>query len=454
MKIVIPANIHEFSYHFTRSGYKLYLVGGAVRNFALNIQPKDWDFATDATPDQVMRIFKKVIPTGIDHGTVTVLFKQQSYEVTTLRIDGDYTDNRRPDVVTFTSLIQEDLARRDFTINAMAYCIDSTSFHDPFGGLADIDKKLIRTVGNPDLRFQEDSLRIMRGARLSSQLGFSLEEKTKNSMKALSSNLHNVSAERYRDELQKIITSANPCLGLVCCKEISAFNYWLPEFLETNDSLFYHLIGTLDVLQKVPGHFPLYVLLAGLFHDIAKPRCLTISDQGDIHFPRHDQIGSEMTRQILERLKFPKKIIEKSCYLISQHMFDHRLYQNPSAMRRFLSNHGYETTKELISLRIADIQSKNSKPTIAIEEVLLFADEIENQHKTYKNNFTLKDLHINGKDLIQILGIKSGKLIGVILDELLESVIDDPELNSKEKLLDISIKIYKNKYEHYMKNHD
>jgi tRNA nucleotidyltransferase (CCA-adding enzyme) len=462
MKITIPTVIHEFSAHFAKSGFKLYLVGGAVRNFALNIQPKDWDFATDATPDQVIGLFYKVIPTGINHGTVTVLFKQHSFEVTTLRIDGIYSDNRRPDAVVFTPSIQEDLARRDFSINAMAYCIQSATFHDPFGGLADIDKKIIRTVGNPRLRFSEDALRIMRGARFSSQLNFSIDCETLQSMKELSINLQQVSAERFRDEFQKIISSAHPRIGISCCMEIGAFNYWIPELLESQnflisdhpdiqiDSILNHLISTLEVLQRVPGHFSLSMILAGLFHDIGKPRCYVQHESGKISFPRHDHVGAVITRLILERLKFPRKIIDQVFYLIDNHMFDHRIYQNFSAMRRFLAKHGYETSKQLIALRIADIQSKTSSYSSSIDEVIMFAEELDRQYNTFKNQLTLKDLPINGSDIQQVLQIPPGKMIGIILQELFECVLDDPDMNSRDALLALTEEIYKQKYKGFM----
>lgn len=458
MKIKIPSVIHEFSSYFAKSGFKLYLVGGAVRNFALNIQPKDWDFATDATPDQVMSLFHKVIPTGINHGTVTVLFKQHSFEVTTLRIDGNYSDNRRPDAVVFTPSIHEDLARRDFSINAMAYCIQTSTFHDPFGGLADIDKKIIRTVGDPRLRFSEDSLRIMRGARFSSQLNFSIDFETLQSMKELSINLQQVSAERFRDEFQKIISSPHPRTGIRCCMEIGAFNYWIPELIESfeflisdhsdaqGSSVFDHLVSTLEVLQKVPGHFSLSMVLAGFFHDIGKPRCFVKHETGKISFPRHDRIGAEITRSILERLKFPRKIIDQVYYLVDNHMFDHRIYQNSSAIRRFLAKHGYDISKQLIALRIADIQSKTTTHSTSLDEVIMFADELDRQYNTYKHQLTLKDLPINGSDIQKLLQLPPSKLIGVILQELFECVLDDPGMNSRDTLLILCKNIYEQKY--------
>ena len=302
-----------------------YIVGGSVRDFKIGIsEPKDYDITTNALPEEIIKIFDKTIPTGIQHGTVTVMINGQGYEVTTYRIDGEYLDNRRPEGVTFVSNLKEDLARRDFTINALAFN-EENGLIDYFGGIEDLNSKIIRAVGEPNKRFQEDALRMLRAIRFAARLDFHIEEKTLNGIKTNCNLILNVSNERIRDELCKILISDNPSKALRLLEETKILALILPElqaavgFNQQNPhhdkDIFEHILA---VVENCPAKLNLRV--AGLLHDIAKPQCFTIDKEGIGHFYGHDRKGAVLSEQILRRLKFDNESISKISTLVKEHM--------------------------------------------------------------------------------------------------------------------------------------
>lgn len=458
-KIKIPLVLTKMNSVFEKNGYKAFLVGGAVRDVFMNKEASDWDIATDATPEQVISIFHKVIPTGIAHGTVTVHFMGEQIEVTTFRIEKGYSDGRHPDSVIYASDIEEDLSRRDFTINAMAISLKDGSLVDPFNGLQDIKKKIIKTVGTPYDRFSEDGLRPIRGIRFASQLNFKIEEET---FKAICDEnilniTKNISIERFRDELIKLLKSEKPSVGLKLMETSGVMKIFLPELLECRNCIQkdirgYHVFDVLDHNYYACDGSPkdkLNLRLASLFHDIGKPASKTITktEHGEIYnFFNHEKYSEKITRQLMTRLKFPNSLIDNVCHLILNHMFHYESTWKKPAIRRFIVRVKEENIDDLFDLRLSDMYGKYNMPiqikeSAACDLLIEFKDRI---NEVLKENtaFTLKSLAINGNELIQN-GIPKGKIIGYILNNLLETVLDDPELNQKEKLLEIAKNIYK-----------
>lgn len=460
-KIKIPEILQKMNAIFEQNGYDAYLVGGAVRDVLMKKKPSDWDVTTNATPEQVKKIFKKVIPTGIQHGTVTVHFMGKEIEVTTFRTESDYSDGRHPDKVSFTRNLNEDLSRRDFTMNAIAASLKDGKLCDPFEGQKDIKRKTIKTVGNAEERFFEDGLRPIRAIRFSAQLGFKIEEKT---LKAISEQkiqekTKSVSLERFRDELLKLLKAEKPSDGLKIMEKTGILHIFMPEFDECrncvqSDFRGFHEFDVLDHLfyscDGAPKEKP-NVRLAALLHDIGKPKAKKIiqTKAGEtITFYRHEQFSSEIARKLLFRLKFSNAEIENICHLIENHMFNYEPSWKDSAVRRFLVKVGKENVDDLFDLRLADIYGMHNKPvrihdSLVCKLLIEFKDRIEKEES--KNSaLSLKSLAVNGKDLMQI-GIPSGKELGSILNELFETVLEDPTQNNKETLLRIAKKIYENR---------
>lgn len=457
-KIKIPVILQKMNNIFEKNGFKAYLVGGAVRDMFMNKEASDWDVATDATPEQVISAFKKVIPTGIAHGTVTVHFMGEEIEVTTFRIEQGYSDGRHPDKVSYASDIEEDLSRRDFTMNAIAVSLKDGSIVDPFNGKADIKNKVIRSVGNPLERFNEDGLRPIRAIRFASQLGFEIET---NTLQAISNEkvlqkTSTISIERFRDELVKLLKSPKPSVGLKLLESTNIMKLFLPELLEgrnciQNDVRGYHVFDVLDhnfySCDGAPVH-KVNVRLAALLHDIGKPasKVVKVTDEGEIYnFFSHEKYSETIARKLLTKLRFSNNEINNVCHLIENHMFHYEESWSDAAIRRFVVRVKPENIEDLIDLRLADMYGKYNMP-IQIKEsnacdlLIQLQDRIK---KIQEENsaFTLKSLAVNGKDLMEI-GIPSGKLIGKILDSLLETVLDDPKQNSKDVLLNIAKKLY------------
>lgn len=457
-KIKIPVILQKMNNIFEKNGFKAYLVGGAVRDMFMNKEASDWDVATDATPEQVISAFKKVIPTGIAHGTVTVHFMGEEIEVTTFRIEQGYSDGRHPDKVSYASDIEEDLSRRDFTMNAIAVSLKDGSIVDPFNGKADIKNKVIRSVGNPLERFNEDGLRPIRAIRFASQLGFEIET---NTLQAISNEkvlqkTSTISIERFRDELVKLLKSPKPSVGLKLLESTNIMKLFLPELLEgrnciQNDVRGYHVFDVLDhnfySCDGAPVH-KVNVRLAALLHDIGKPasKVVRVTDAGEIYnFFSHEKYSETIARKLLTKLRFSNNEINNVCHLIENHMFHYEESWSDAAIRRFVVRVKPENIEDLIDLRLADMYGKYNMP-IQIKEsnacdlLIQLQDRIK---KIQEENsaFTLKSLAVSGKDLMEI-GIPSGKLIGKILDSLLETVLDDPKQNSKDVLLNIAKNLY------------
>ena len=450
MKIKIDPVLKDFYSHFEKAGFKAYLVGGAVRDIFLHKSASDWDVATNATPQDVMKLFKTVIPTGFEHGTVTVHFRGAEIEVTTFRTESGYSDGRHPDSVNYAATIEEDLARRDFTINAIAADLKDGTIVDPYCGRRDIKKKIIRTVGNSHERFMEDGLRPVRCLRFATKLDFSIEKYTYSeiSNNEVQKKIASISVERFRDEFEKILSAVKPSIGLRLMEQTGILNIFIPELLVCrcciqSDYRKFHDFDVLDHLFYACDGAPadkLNVRLAALFHDIGKPACKKILNE-TITFYNHDKIGAEQTAQILTRLKFPNAIIDNACHLIRQHMFLYEPNWTVAAVRRFIIRVGKENLNDLYDLRIADIYGMHNQKvdfrfSQSIELLIELKDRIADELE--KNNaMSLKDLAVNGSDLIEA-GFEKGKMLGIILNHLLDCVIEDPEMNTKEKLLEVA----------------
>lgn len=436
MNIDIPNKVKFIIDKFYENNYEAFMVGGCIRDSLLLKEPKDYDIATSASPTVTESLFDKTIPTGIKHGTITVLIDTEPFEVTTYRVEGEYKDNRRPDEISFVTDIKDDLSRRDFTINAFAYN-SKEGLKDYFNGLEDLKNKIIRTVGNSDKRFNEDALRIMRAIRFAAQLDFDIEEMTLDGIKKNKELLRNISAERIRDELCKLLLSDNPRRGLILLKDCGILNIIIPELLPLigfdqknkyhHEDIFNH---TLSVVENTPND--LILRLSALFHDIGKPDCFFIDDDGNGRFFGHNTRSEEIARNILNRLRFDNKTIKSVCILIREHM---NVLDNASnlAIKRLINRVSKENIYSLLKLQKADILSLKD-PNIALYKVSDMKNKIDNIINS-DTPLTVKDLDIDGEKLINELKIKPGKLIGDILNYLLELVLKNPELNNYHSLL-------------------
>lgn len=437
MTIQLPEKVKRIIDTLQVHGYEAYAVGGCVRDSILGRVPDDWDITTSATPLETKALFSRTFDTGIEHGTITVLLDKDAFEVTTYRVDGKYEDSRHPSEVTFTRNLREDLLRRDFTINAMAYN-DKEGLVDIFGGIDDIKTGTIRCVGNAHERFGEDALRILRAVRFAAQLGFSIEEETKKGIVELAPTLENISAERIQVEIIKMLTSPNPGM-MRTAYELGITKVILPEFdalMETTQETPHHkyTVGehTLKALEYVRADKILRLTM--LLHDIAKPIMKTVDENGRAHFKKHDIEGSEMTKQILRRLKFDNDTMHKVVKLVLYH--DYRMPAEPKNVRRAMNKIGEELFPYYLEVRKADTlaqsEYKQEEKLQNITEVAqCYRDIIEK-----KECVSLKSLAITGTDLIAN-GMKPGKEIGEVLNALLEIVLEHPEYNTKEKLLEL-----------------
>ena len=453
MKIKIDKVLKDFYSHFERAGFKAYLVGGAVRDIFLHKKPHDFDVATNATPQDVIKLFRTVIPTGFEHGTVTVHFEGLEIEVTTFRTESGYSDGRHPDSVNYAATIEEDLSRRDFTINAIAADLKNGKIVDPFGGRKDIKRKIIRTVGNDHERFMEDGLRPVRCIRFASKLGFSIEKYTFSELSEsdIKKKISSISIERFRDEFKKILACEKPSSGLKLLMQTGMMEIFIPEFLKCNgcvqsDERGFHDFDVLTHLFYSCDGAPndkLNVRLAALFHDIGKPDTKKLIDE-NITFYNHEKIGAEIAKDILVRLKFPNAVVENVCHLIREHMFNYTPDWTVPAVRRFIIRVGQENLEDLFDLRLADMYGMHNVPIVykynaAINLLVELKDRIADELEK-KNALSLKDLAIDGNDLIQA-GFEKGKKLGLILNHLLNCVIEDPQMNTREKLLEVAASI-------------
>ncbi|MBN2651656.1 MAG: HD domain-containing protein [Spirochaetales bacterium] len=444
MRYKINKDVKEFADIFYKNGFRCYLVGGAVRNLVGGFGLTDMDFTTNATPEQVMKLFRSVIPTGIKHGTVTVLFKGQKFEVTTFRIDEVYTDGRRPDSIAYTDDLSLDLQRRDFTINSIALDLKSFKLFDPNNGKKDIKQKIIKAIGEPKRRFDEDGLRILRCFRFSAQLGFEIEAATFDAARECRNNLKSISFERIRDELKKIILSPLPSQTFISLHKAGILEIILPELdncwgVEQKGyhkfDVFLHSVYACDFASNFPEH----VKIAALLHDIGKPAMRKVKEDGVATFHMHERKSADLARKLMGRLKFSNSEIQAVTHLIENHMFHYTQDWTDSAVKRFIGRVGIENIDDLFALREADKFGMDLKrPDMSLiwelkQRIRKIIDE--------GNPFSIKDLKINGSDLIAA-GIEPGPQIGEILNYLLEAVIDDAALNSHEVLVDLGKKFY------------
>lgn len=459
--IAIPSELKKVNEIFKANGFKAYLVGGAVRDILRQKQGHDWDLATNATPQQVMKIFRRVIPTGIAHGTVTIHILGKEIETTTFRTESDYSDGRHPDKIQYAATIEEDLSRRDFTINAIAADLEDGHLVDPFGGQEDIKKKIIRTVGSPLDRFGEDGLRPVRAIRFAGQLGFSIDGAT---MEAL----HNpdvlkktasISVERFRDEWCKMLVLEKPSVCLRLLEETGILDLFIPEFKECRgcqqkDSRGYHDFDVADHIFYATDGAPkesLTVRLAAFYHDIGKPdvrKMEMVNGLEVIHFHNHETKSAQKALKSMTALKFSNEYIKKVCHLVQQHMFYYESCWSDAAVRRFLIRVGRESFDDLIDLHIADIYGKYNTPLVegspAYMNIVELKKRVEKCIET-KSVMGLKDLAVGGNDLIAA-GIPSGKHLGAILNELFETVTDSPDMNDREKLLNLAKNIWTTRF--------
>ncbi len=442
-KVPVPAILKDFSRFFTVNGFQVFLVGGAVRDLFLEKKAEDWDVATNALPEEVATLFKRIIPTGIEHGTVTIPFREKMIECTTFRTETGFSDGRRPDSVSFHSTIEEDLARRDFTMNAIAVSLPEGNIVDPFGGRTDIKAGIIRSVGNAAERFSEDGLRPLRAVRFASQLGFMIDGPTLSAIEPALPVTSRVARERIRDELIKILVSPVPSKALRFMEITRLLRLILPELaacrgieqkgMHRHDVLD-HLLASCDAAKPVN----LELRLAALLHDIGKPRVRAIGPDGQYTFHNHEAESERITASIMERLRFSLKTQKKVCHLVSQHMFHYESTWTDAAVRRFIVRVGLDHITDLFALRRADstgINGTSADPLLLAE----FQDRIDSLLEM-EHAFKLKDLKVNGNDLLAA-GLTAGPQTGLILNELLEAVLEDPSLNTRERLLEIGREI-------------
>jgi putative nucleotidyltransferase with HDIG domain len=464
----LPEEIIILANKFAKSNFHLYLVGGPVRDLKLGRQTKDWDFTTDATPEQVLDMFPQgfyantfgtvvisrkslILPTN----TPRISNKKSDYseeaflemtgdvfDITTMRKESGYQDSRHPTQLEWTTDILEDLGRRDFTINAMA--IDVTTGQlgeiiDPFQGKADLNNHLIKAVGDPIIRFKEDALRLMRAIRFATQLHFTIEENTLNAIQQNAQLIKNISWERIRDELFKILSAEDPYRGIILLRETALLQIILPELERCfgvmqegpkHDRIYDIGDHSLLSLKNCPSPNPL-VRFAALIHDVGKPDTYGTQEDGNVTFYAHDVVGARIAKKIGERLRLSRKQIDKLEILVRYHMFTVTEEQTDSAIRRFIRNIGVENIDDMIAVRIADRLGGGTETAVSwrMEEFRKRIDQI------LEKPFSISDLKINGTDIMEITGLKPSREVGDILQKLFEEVLEDNQKNDRDFLL-------------------
>lgn len=444
-KLTIPEEVLKVAEGLESAGFEAYLVGGCVRDLIIGRTPKDWDITTNATPEKIQEIFPETFYENV-YGTVGVVGESEDptlkiIEVTPYRKEGEYSDARRPDTVEFGVSLEEDLKRRDFTVNAIAYRPKTGELVDQHGGHEDIKKRLIRAVGEPEVRFQEDALRMMRGVRLSAELGFAIEQKTAEAIHKKSEQLGKISKERIRDELIRIIETKEPMQALFVAQKLGLLKHISPSLelgigIDQNQAhsydVFEHLLRALQ--HAADKEWPFIVRLSALFHDVGKPATRRWSEEKkDWTFHGHEVVGARITRKALQELRFPSEIIEKTTNLVRWHMF----FSDPdkitlSAVRRMIANVGKENIWDLLNLRICD-RIGTGRPK---EQPFRFRKYKSMVEEALRDPISVAMLAINGADIMNHLDEKPGPRIGWMLHALLEEVLEDPQKNTKEYLLE------------------
>jgi poly(A) polymerase/tRNA nucleotidyltransferase (CCA-adding enzyme) len=465
--IKIPKEVLKIVETLEKADFEAYPVGGCVRDLFLGKEPKDWDITTNAKPEEIQKIFsgyKKSEPDKLatvyenDFGTVGVKTDSKDdalkiVEVTTFRVEGRYSDSRHPDEVRFAKTVEEDLSRRDFTINAMALEVgggklksESFKIIDPYGGQEDLENKIIKAVGNAEKRFEEDALRMMRAVRLAAQLEFKIEEKTEEAIRGSAHLLKRISKERVRDEFSKAIMCDSAAWGVRMFQNLGLMEYFMPELVEgvgisQNKHHIYtvweHNVLALEYAAK--KNYSFEIRIASLLHDVGKPRAKK-GEGVESTFYQHEYVGASMTKKILENLKFSKNIVDYVTHLVRYHLFYYNVGEVTDAgVRRFLARVGPQNVDDLLKVREADrIGSGVPKAfPYKLRHLLFMIDKVK------RDPISPKMLKINGNDLIKLLSIEPGPKIGHILNALLDEVIEDPSLNSKKQLEEIAKKLSK-----------
>ncbi len=461
----IPQEVIGVVHELTKAGFSAYLVGGCVRDIILGLEPKDWDVTTNATPEEIQKIFSRrsVAEVGtptqsVGAGTVyentfgTVGVKTNSedqrlkiVEVTTFRLEGKYTDKRHPDEVRFAKTIEEDLSRRDFTINAMAMEVESGKFKmesgynlvDPFNGRLDIKERIIRTVGDPLLRFGEDALRLMRAVRLAAELDFQIESATSHAIEEKAGELEMITKERIRDEFIKILEARNAARGIILLEELGLLRFVLPELSRGVSvgqnkhhiyTVFEHNVRALDYAAS--KGYSLLVRISSLLHDVGKPASKR-GEGPDSTFYSHERIGARLAAQALDRLKFPRDFSDKVVHLVGSHMFYYNVGEvSEAGIRRFLRRVGVENLDDLLKVHEADRIGSGVPKAVPykIRHLLFMIDKVRH------DPISPKMLKVNGEDVMKLLGIAPGPRVGYVLSIILEDILDDPKRNTKEYL--------------------
>lgn len=435
MKIQLPEKVQIIIQTLQENGHEAYAVGGCVRDSVLGRVPDDWDITTSATPMETKKLFPRTFDTGIEHGTITVLIDKDAFEVTTYRVDGKYEDSRHPKEVTFTRCLKEDLLRRDFTINAMAYN-DKEGLVDIFGGIQDLQNKIIRCVGDAEARFGEDALRILRAVRFAAQLGFEIEQETQRGITKLAKNLENISAERIQVELIKMLVSPNPSM-MRTAYELGITKVIMPEFdkmMQTEQESPHHIYSvgehTLHSMHMIRADKVLRLTM--LLHDVAKPKSKTIDENGVAHFYRHDLEGFAMAKTILKRLKFDNDTLGTVTKLVQFH--DYRMPAEPKNVRKAMNKIGKDLFPSYLEIRKADLLAQSEYQREEKMQNVLDIERCYYEILDKEECVSLKELAVSGSDLIAD-GMQPGKELGATLNALLEIVIEHPEYNTKETLL-------------------
>jgi len=435
----VPDTVISLVNYFNENGINCYPVGGAVRDILLGREVNEWDLAVSCNPEKVMMLHPDSFPSGLKHGTVSIFWMGEKFEITSFRKEYDYKDCRRPGKVEFGVSLIDDLSRRDFTINAIALDINKHVIIDPFGGRGDLKKKIIRCVGKPVERFAEDGLRPFRAVRFSSVLGFSINKSALAAIKELPPSIRKVSVERIKDELMKMIAgSMRPSRGIEVLRKTNLLQFVLPELIDClgveqnrwhKKDVYQHSLKTMD---NLPSKKPL-LRFTGLIHDIAKPFCKG-GEGPDYTFYGHEKVGIDIVNSIMRRLKFSKNECNYTCQLVKNHMVNYSSEWKDGAIRRFIAKAGLDLVPDIIELQRADILARGTHVKSSLKNLEDFRTRLELVSRR-SSVLTVKDLKIDGDDVMKKLKIGSGPLVGNILSSLLEKVMDDPELNTRHNLL-------------------
>jgi len=435
----VPRDVLDLSERLRSQGKRAWIVGGCVRDLLLGRVAADWDIATDARPDELLRIFPRAIPTGIEHGTVTVVKQGHHYEVTTLRGEGTYTDGRRPDWVQFVDDITADLARRDFTVNAIAVDPLDGALIDPFHGRRDLERGVLCAVGDPRERFSEDGLRVLRAARFVATLELALDPATEAAIRPTLDTYRKVARERVRDEWVKTMKARSPSRAFEVMRRTGILEVTCPELLEGVDmeqnkwhayDVWRHGLECMDACVGDP-----ILRIAALLHDVGKPRTRAWSDKtADWTFYEHERVGAEIAAPVAERLRFSNEERARIVHLVRHHLFHYSDGWTDAAVRRWIRRVGPERVEDLYRLNEADVRAKGRDFEPDLQALASLKGHVA-RVLAEGAALSTRDLEVNGRDLMKELGLKPGPVIGEILDALLEAVIADPAANDREALL-------------------